>query len=171
MVSKQVGLQVTPLGLVKFITDIGCSGGENEPAVDLNAMAEVTAPVPLVATVGAVPLVAFKYSPSPSGRVVYGELQAFQLDALLACILWIITSVPLRVSPTPGQAVVQEVETVVPAVSKDAVEPGGGSNSKKLAPRIAPEPPERLNVIELVPAVPVRLYAKSTLRAGVELKM
>lgn len=64
---------------------------------------------------------------------------------------------PLSVSGTPVQVGVQVDEEVPPAVSKDAVEPAGGRNSKKLAPKIAPEPPERFTVIFVVPAFPVRL--------------
>jgi len=58
--------------------------GENDPAVDLKAMALATAPVPVVATVGAAPLAAFKYNPSPFHRVVYGALQEFQPLGLAA---------------------------------------------------------------------------------------
>ncbi|HVS90368.1 MAG TPA: hypothetical protein VHF01_19355 [Candidatus Acidoferrum sp.] len=44
-----------------------------------------------------------------------------------------MASVALMVSPTPVQ-VVQLVVTDVPEVSKDAVEPAGGSNSMKFNP-------------------------------------
>jgi hypothetical protein len=82
-----------------------------------------------------------------------------------------IASVAVMARATPGHAVVQVLETFVPAASKDAVEPAGGSNSKKLAPKIAPELPESVTTTDVVPAVPVRLYAMSILRSGVELKM
>src|SRR5690242_17273838 len=119
-------------------------------------MAFSTTPVLSTTTVGAAPLVAFKSRPSPNGRVVYGALQEFQVLALLACMFWMITSVPVMVSPTPGQVPEQPEETFVPAASKDAVEPDGGSTSMKLTPRFG-ELPVRLTVIELVPPAPLRL--------------
>jgi hypothetical protein len=65
---------------------------------------------------------------------MYGELQAFQLEGLVAATLCTITSVPARLgNPTPVQ-VVQLFVDVVPATSNDAVEPGGGINSTKFNP-------------------------------------
>src|SRR6266851_3420438 len=104
MVSEQVTLQLGILMDVSFTTEIGCGGGGvKDPAVDLNAMPTNVPPVPLVTTVGAdeTPLGAFRYTPSPSGRVVYGELQPFQGPGLFPCMICRTASVALRVSPTP----------------------------------------------------------------------
>jgi hypothetical protein len=68
-----------------------------------------------------------------------------------------ITSVPVVVSPTAVQLPEQEEDELIPAVSNDAVAPAGGRTSRKLAPKIAPELPERLTVTELVPAAMLRL--------------
>lgn len=65
------GMQLAFCGAAKFATEIGgAGGGGNDPKLDLKAMAWTIAPVPLTLTVGAAPLVAFRYKPSPSGRVV-----------------------------------------------------------------------------------------------------
>lgn len=101
----------------------------NDPRLDLNAIAATSPPVPLTVAVGAAPLVAFRYKPSPTGRVMYGALQPFQTSTLLKCMSWMITSVPVRVSPTPEHVPEHVVEVTVPAVSKDAVDPAGGRNS------------------------------------------
>jgi hypothetical protein len=65
--SEQDGEQLTPVGFVKFTIEIGSGGGEKDPAVDLNAIAAITAPGPCNdVTVGAAPLVAAKFIPLPS---------------------------------------------------------------------------------------------------------
>jgi len=83
-------------------------------------------------------------------------------------MLWIITSVALVVSPTAVQLPEQEEDELIPAVSNDAVVPAGGRTSRKLAPKIAPELPERLTVTDVVPAATLKLYAKSKLRPAME---
>ena len=75
---------------------------------------------------------------------------------LVAATFWTMTSVALRVSPTPVQ-VVQLVVADVPAVSKDAVDPEGGTNSTKFNPNWPDAAPDRFTVTEIVPAVPLRL--------------
>jgi hypothetical protein len=63
-------LQLIAVGLVKFTTEIGSAGGGKLASDDLNAIAVNTPPELLKFTVGAVPSMAFRFKPSPSGRVV-----------------------------------------------------------------------------------------------------
>jgi hypothetical protein len=156
-VREHDGLQLTPVGFVKFDIENGAAGGVKDPAVDLNASAVITPPPgACTVTVGAVPLVAAKFMPLPMTSVVYGALQEFQAAAPLPPSICMTASVALRVSPTPVQ-VMHETDDVDPEASRDAVEPDGGRISTKFAPKKAPDPPERFTVMLIVPALPVRL--------------
>ena len=65
--NEQDGVQLTPVRFSKFTIEIGSGGGEKDPAVDLNAMAAIIAPGRCNdVTVGAAPLVAARFMPSPS---------------------------------------------------------------------------------------------------------
>lgn len=100
---------------------------------------------------------------------MYGELQASHTVMLLAVSICITASVsPLKLRPTAVQGW-HEFEVAVPAASKAGTEPAGGWISTKFPPKKPAALPERFTVTEVVPALPLRLYAMSTLLPRVEL--